>query len=301
MAENGPFFSVVIPTYNRGHTLHIPVQSMLQQTFSDWELIIVDDGSTDDTAQVVQQWPDPRIKYVKQVNQERSVARNTGISKSAGQYICFQDSDDAYLPEHLQILHNAIMNTPESRVYRTGMLYFSNGVQIRKTDFRAARYNSFPFDCLPVWALNRDVFHQHLFDPKLKNGEDLDFILRVCEDKSPLVIKECTGVYNYHPTTSGGVGPDYLMHMQNRILALDKILQSSNKNILPYIVRQRCLCSILILAGQIKNLTTDFIMYIKDCWNVFLRFPKGFIALVFRIMIVKSGEISGLYKPEYRF
>jgi hypothetical protein len=181
------------------------------------------------------------------------------------------------------------------------MVYVRNGVEIRRSDFRDARYRSFPFDCLPVWAFDRDVLSQHQFDPALKNGEDLDFLLRVCNNKKPMVVSECTGIYNYQPETSGGVGPDYLMHMQNRILALEKILQSSNKNIIPYLIRQRCLCSILILAGQIKNQTADFTFYLRDCRNVFLRFPGAFIALMFRIMIVKSGEISGLYKPAYRF
>lgn len=301
MAADRPFFSVIIPTFNRRHTLHMPINSVLQQTFDSWELIIVDDGSTDGTEEIMRKWTDSRISYIKQSNQERSVARNTGIALSKGQYICFQDSDDEYLPHHLQVLYQAIVSTPGSMLYRTGMMYHSDGIQIRKTDFIASRYYSYPFDCLPVWAIKRDVIKKHTFDPSLKNGEDLEFILRICEDQSPYVIQEWTGIYHYSADTSGGVGPNYLNHMQNRILSLDKILHSRNKKIMPYIVRQRCLCSIIILAGQIKQLSPETFRYAKDCFCVFLKFPSEFIRLLIRMAYVKFGEISGLYATKYRF
>src|ERR1051325_3991500 len=84
-----PFFSVIIPTYNRADFIRKPIDSVLAQKFSSWELIIVDDGSTDNTGQVVKSFTDSRIHYVYQSNQERSAARNTGIKNSKGQYICF--------------------------------------------------------------------------------------------------------------------------------------------------------------------------------------------------------------------
>ncbi len=71
-----PFLSIIIPTYNRAHTLRRPIDSILAQTFTDWELIIVDDGSTDDTKEIIEAYKDPRIRYVWQENQERSAARN---------------------------------------------------------------------------------------------------------------------------------------------------------------------------------------------------------------------------------
>ena len=92
-----PFFSVVIPTYNRAHLIKETIESVQKQTFSDWELIIVDDGSTDDTKSVVKSVDDKRIQYVFQENAERSVARNNGFRHAKGQYICFLDSDDYYL------------------------------------------------------------------------------------------------------------------------------------------------------------------------------------------------------------
>ena len=98
---NMPFFSIIIPTYNRAHVIMRPIDSVLRQTFEDWELIIVDDGSTDDTKSIIESYHDNRIRYVWQENQERSAARNHGIALAKGEWICFLDSDDDYYPNHL--------------------------------------------------------------------------------------------------------------------------------------------------------------------------------------------------------
>ncbi|MCI0616687.1 glycosyltransferase, partial [bacterium] len=102
-----PIFSVVIPTYNRGHVLTRAIQSVLNQTFSDFELIIVDDGSTDKSLELVEQINDPRIFYIRQENQGVSAARNAGVKVSKGKYITFLDSDDEALPEWLSLLVNS--------------------------------------------------------------------------------------------------------------------------------------------------------------------------------------------------
>lgn len=103
-----PFFSVIIPTYNRAHILPRTIASVLNQEFPNWELIVVDDGSKDHTAELLKTYTDNRIRYVYQQNAERSAARNRGISEARGEYVCFLDSDDEYLPHHLRRLHEEI-------------------------------------------------------------------------------------------------------------------------------------------------------------------------------------------------
>lgn len=94
--------SVVLPTYNRAGTLLRSVQSVLAQTYTDIELLIVDDGSIDETAQVVEALADPRVRYLPQKeNHGACVARNAGICAARGEYIAFQDSDDIWHPEKL--------------------------------------------------------------------------------------------------------------------------------------------------------------------------------------------------------
>lgn len=102
-----PHFSIIIPAYNRADFLPETIVSIQDQTFQDWECIVVDDGSTDNTAEVVSAMvaQDPRIKYVYQQNAERSAARNNGIKNAMGLYVCFLDSDDRYAHNYLQDLH----------------------------------------------------------------------------------------------------------------------------------------------------------------------------------------------------
>lgn len=102
MALQEPKVSVILPTYNRAETLGRAIKSVLDQTFGDFELIIVDDGSTDNTAEVVNSFRDPRVRYVRlETNRGAAAARNMGIKLARGDYIAFQDSDDEWLPEKL--------------------------------------------------------------------------------------------------------------------------------------------------------------------------------------------------------
>jgi glycosyltransferase involved in cell wall biosynthesis len=95
--------SVITPTYNRAHLLGRAVQSVLGQTFRDFELIVVDDGSTDNTQEVVANMGDERLRYIRhERNRGASAARNTGIRAARGAYIAFQDSDDEWMPDKLE-------------------------------------------------------------------------------------------------------------------------------------------------------------------------------------------------------
>lgn len=100
--DHDPLVSVIIPTFNRSAYLEQAIDSVLDQTFQDFEVVVVDDGSTDDTARVVSQIADPRIRYVSQENAGRSAARNRGLALSSGEFIAFLDDDDLYLRNKLR-------------------------------------------------------------------------------------------------------------------------------------------------------------------------------------------------------
>ena len=100
--NNTDLISVIIPTYNRAHLIKRSAQSVLNQTYKNLELIIVDDGSTDNTKEVIDSLNDERIVYVKQENHGVSSARNTGINVANGKYIAFQDSDDIWHSDKLE-------------------------------------------------------------------------------------------------------------------------------------------------------------------------------------------------------
>ncbi len=98
---NNPQFSIIIPTYNRGDFIEKTIKSVLNQTFNNFELIVVDDGSTDNTEEIISSIKDDRLRYYKKKNEERAVARNFGIKKAIGKHITFLDSDDLFYKNHL--------------------------------------------------------------------------------------------------------------------------------------------------------------------------------------------------------
>ena len=108
-----PKVSVIIPTYNRAEYLGEAIQSVFDQTFEDFEILIVDDGSTDDTQQLVLSFHDPRLRSFYQNNCGISAARNAAIRSADGEYIAFLDSDDVWLPELLESQVAVLDRRPE--------------------------------------------------------------------------------------------------------------------------------------------------------------------------------------------
>lgn len=115
-----PKISVVIPTYNRAAMVGAAIQSVLDQTCTDWELIVVDDGSQDNTAEVVAGYPDSRIRYIYQDNRKLPGARNTGIRASQGEYIALLDSDDIFLPSKLRLQVSTMEGNSEVGLVASG-------------------------------------------------------------------------------------------------------------------------------------------------------------------------------------
>jgi len=122
-----PFFSIIIPTYNRSRFLLEAINSVYKQSFSDWELIIVDDGSTDNTKKQVQLLENRKTRYTYTNKVERSRARNIGIDMAKGQYVCFLDDDDIILPNHLHTFYEHLSNYISDDV-----IYFSSGYTMDK-------------------------------------------------------------------------------------------------------------------------------------------------------------------------
>ena len=183
-----PFFSIILPTYNRAHLIETAVKSILTQSFSDWELIVVDDGSTDNTKEVISDFfsSDKRIKYFYQENQERSIARNNGIEKSTGQFICFLDSDDYFLSTKLEHLHDFMKeSTQYDSVFYDGISFLIKDNIVKTplpTKKESETIHEFLFKnplgslqiCAPV-----KVFQEFKFNPSIRIGEDVELWLRI--------------------------------------------------------------------------------------------------------------------------
>lgn len=182
-----PRFSIILPTYNRATLIQKAIQSVFDQSILNWELIIVDDGSTDNTKEIINQYQDDRLLYFKQENQGRSSARNLGIAKSKAKWICFLDSDDGYDPDHLETFQKAIRANPNATVFKSGVQFIDKKGKVLfkskfKTDadnplhFFSLKYCSILDLCIKKERLNRIDFE------KISTWEDKAFILDVLAD-----------------------------------------------------------------------------------------------------------------------
>jgi len=127
-----PCISVVIPAFNRSRCIGTAIESVLQQTFNDWELLIIDDGSADNTMQVVDPYllQHPGVRYMKHSNRKAPISRNAGIQASFGKFITFLDTDDHYLPNHLAS-RMAIMAEPSPPDLLVGGILAQPGTMVR--------------------------------------------------------------------------------------------------------------------------------------------------------------------------
>ena len=187
-SENKPFFSIVVPTYNRAGFICKAIDSVLNQTFNKFELIIVDDGSTDNTSEIVNKYSDPRIKYFYQENKERSAARNEGIRRSTGEYITFLDSDDYYLPQRLGNLYNGIISKGSPiALFHTGISFEENGKISQREEINKIFMSDKDFIIwgvigTPQACLHHSIFNKHKFNENINISEDMELWLRIVHD-----------------------------------------------------------------------------------------------------------------------
>ena len=199
-----PFFSIILPTYNRASFLPRTIGSVLSQTLLDWELIVIDDGSKDHTNDVVSSYNDPRIRYIYQENAERSAARNKGIAAAKGEWICFLDSDDEYLPNHLEHFQSFI------NVQEQGPTMFVSGIQVQyeqggdvKREF-LDESNSMLMEIGEKFIIpsqvcaHASVFDQHLFYEQTHIWEDTHLWLRLAAQFLVVQTKTYTVIQHVH-------------------------------------------------------------------------------------------------------
>ena len=119
--------TVVIPLYNKENTIVTALESVLAQTYQDFEVVVVDDGSTDKGAAVVERYADSRIRLIRQANAGVSAARNKGIAEAKGDYVAFLDADDEWMPEFLEEIAALITEFPECKAQATTYVQSQNG------------------------------------------------------------------------------------------------------------------------------------------------------------------------------
>lgn len=211
-------FSVVIPLYNKSDTVGRSIGSVLRQDYDDFEIVVVDDGSTDGGADVVRRIADRRIRLISKANGGVSSARNRGMKEAKGEYITFLDADDEYRQGHLRELERLAETYPGCGVYATSYiircggtdtvptvrgvrfsLSLAEGEGVLESYFRVAAACHAPVHIGSV-AIRRDSLGSVMFPTGVKAGEDLYFIARLMTENSMALTLKPSYIFNFEET-----------------------------------------------------------------------------------------------------
>ena len=223
--------SVIIPTYNRKKTLARAIQSVINQSLSPFEILIIDDGSNDGTEEWVKE-NFQNIKYIYQNNRGVSSARNIGIENAYGDWVAFLDSDDEWLPNKLFEQVKSVQSNPKIKFFHTNEIWIRNGVRVNQMK-KHKKYGGHIFEkCLDICRVSpssvliqKEVFDNiGVFDESLRVCEDYDLWLRITS-KYPVVFLDVPLIYKY------GGHADQLSKVNDgiesyRIQSLEKIINS---------------------------------------------------------------------------
>jgi len=229
-------FSIIIPTFNRADIVSNAIKSILGQTYTNWELIVVDDGSTDNTEEVVNSFGDTRIKYFYKKNEERSIARNFGIDKATGEYISFLDDDDYYLPEFLSVFYEKILILSNPVCALMCYEYLENNGK-RKKNLMPEELIDNPVRFLwkiqtsiRPFVIHRDILSEEKFKKECKYGQDFHLAIRIALKYTVVIIQEYLSVNRIHK--SQGTNKKFVenrrQNAQLSIMCIDDLLEKYN-------------------------------------------------------------------------
>ncbi len=183
-----PSASVIIPTYNRSALVKEAIESVLRQSYTDFEVLVVDDGSADDTRSVVKQIPDSRITYCYKDNGGQSSARNLGLVRAKGEYVAFLDEDDLWPPNYLETVVNQLDANKDYGATYTRVVDLQPDGEKRELSsserYRSGCITKYFFDFSPclmpsATCFRRSVWKNVFWDEHLKRSPDYDVFLRI--------------------------------------------------------------------------------------------------------------------------
>lgn len=207
-----PKISVIIPLFNKGFIISETLQSVLAQTFTDFEVVIINDGSTDNGFEIVTQFSDERIKLFQQENKGAAAARNIGIEKASGELIAFLDADDYWCPNHLEELFKLYTDFPNCGIYGSRYFMKISDKKTIKTNYFPSVHNDFR-GILPDFfkasktyrvgltsaiAIPKSVLkNDFLFNSEISSGQDLELYTKIAIEKPVAITNLFTVEYNF--------------------------------------------------------------------------------------------------------
>ncbi|MGB7533081.1 MAG: glycosyltransferase [Halobacteriota archaeon] len=262
--KSNPAVSAIIPTYNRAHLIGRAVQSVLNQTYQDFEILIIDDGSTDNTEEIIKSFRDERIRHIRhERNKGAAAARNTGIKAARGEYIAFQDSDDEWYSNKLEEISKIIEErkdvdfiTSYGKIIKNGKIIGDIGRApwvnvLSKTELIIRLFISNFIPTQGVVVKKEKIVEVGGFDESLPSASDYELWLRLAPICTLYFVnKPLFNLYFSQKSLTSDIGKRIKsqVHLFNKN---QKILKKFvNSKILYYIIRQRCLSNIFNTAAR---------------------------------------------------
>lgn len=298
---SNPTVSVIIPTYNRAHVLGRAVRSVLNQTYQDFELIVVDDGSSDGTSEAVRAFADPPIRYLRhERNRGAAAARNSGIEAARGEYVAFLDSDDEWLPEKLKKQMKAFANLSS----RVGMVYTDlwkigdDGVRRYWHASRIMPEDRLVYDHLlgdrltgismPSVVIRRACFAKAgMFDEEFPRLIDRDLFMRLSKHFHFYHLPEA--LVNYYET-GRRISSDPELLIAARRLILEKYYDDIKKNRRSLAQHQYLIGNLLCKNGQIEQGRVYLLRAVRS-YPVSIRYLMAAISSLFGARV--HGKLVG--------
>ncbi len=283
-----PFFSVIIPVYNREKTIAETLESVASQEFRDYEVIVVDDGSDDNTLQIVKQFA--WVKLIEQPNSGPGAARNRGVAEARGKYVAFLDSDDLWFPWTLRNYHRAIKSFNAAFVSGEWIEFRDNGgFSVSDSKMKMTSYSDFidaSSDGLLVGmcgvAIDRMAFNKSGGFVSMKiNGEDSDLWLRL-GNTSPFIRINSPVSFMYRRTSNSETGS-----LTKSIVGGIHILKSEQQNLYPGGVSRK-IARQTIISNHIRPVAVECARqgYIVEAiWFYFSIMPESVRSLRYRFLL----------------
>jgi len=258
-----PYFSIVIPAYNRAALLPETLDSLNKQSFVSWECIIVDDGSTDNTREVVSHLMagDSRIRYVYQDNAERSAARNRGADLASGTYVLFLDSDDAYTNEHLQKLHEFIQKNEEPvALLITDNWEMHEPGNLVMPDLTHESAETIPYlwlvPVVPVRVcIHKTILATHKFDEQIVVVEDQVLWFHIASAFPVIRVPHRTAIYRIHPSNSvASANNPFKLRLNGLTRLFNATEYTTAKQLIPASIRGKMLAQCHFRIGEFSAL-----------------------------------------------
>jgi glycosyltransferase involved in cell wall biosynthesis len=257
--------SVIIPVYNRGYIVRDAINSVLNQTVHDIEVIVIDDGSTDNSAEVINSIKDPRVHYYYQDNAGACIARNNGILKAKGEYIAFHDSDDIWHRDKLE-KQMTIFSKTDTDIVVCKMNVIKDG----KVRFQTPKLETGPiYPIVNLFGIGtqtivakRYVFEEFQFDPEMPRYQDFEFLYRVAQKYKIYCVGE--GLVDY------SVKEDSISSNPQKRYAACELIQNKYPEIKTKypIMSAEMACGLQVDAGKLmKKGNHEYLKYIKKSYE----------------------------------